>query len=197
MRNLQCKTIVIIVLFLEVILITGGCSKKDDAEIYEKYGNTNWTNDDTTTSTKFYVSVGDEGTILTSSDGTTWTSRTSGTTNILNGVAYGNNTIVTVGNSGIILTSSDNGSTWDNMSPGTGNHLFGVIYGNSKFVMMGKGGKSSLRTKEPHGLQRLLQQHTILWELPTQTVNLWQWDITGTSSLHQMETLGIIEPLEH
>ena len=141
MRNLQCKTIVIIVLFLEVILITGGCSKKDDAEIYEKYGNTNGTNDDTTTSTKLYVSVGDEGTILTSSDGTTWTSRTSGTTNILNGVAYGNNTIVTVGNSGIILTSSDNGSTWDNRSSGTENHLFGVIYGNSKFMTVGKGGK--------------------------------------------------------
>ena len=135
MRDLQCKTIVILVLFIEVILITGGCSKKDDAEIYEKYGNTNGTNDDTTTSTKLYVSVGDEGTILTSSDGTTWTSRTSGTTNILNGVAYGNNTIVTVGKGG---------------------------------------GKSSLRTKEPHRLQRLLQQHTILWKLPTQTVNLWQ-----------------------
>ena len=82
MRNLQCKTIVILVLFIEVILITGGCSKKDDAEIYEKYGNTNGTNDDTTTSTKLYVSVGDEGTILTSSDGTTWTSRTSGTTTL-------------------------------------------------------------------------------------------------------------------
>ena len=50
---------------------------------------------------------------------------------------------------------------------------------------------------EPHGLQRLLQQHTILWELPTQTVNLWQWDITGTSSLHQTESLGTIVLLEH
>ena len=88
MRNLQCKTIVIIVLFLEVILITGGCSKKDDAEIYEKYGNTNGTNDDTTTSIKLYVSVGDEGTILTSSDGTSWDNSTSGTSNNINGVTF-------------------------------------------------------------------------------------------------------------
>ena len=35
-----------------------------------------------------YVAVGNSGTILTSSDGTTWTSRTSGTSNTLNGVTY-------------------------------------------------------------------------------------------------------------
>ena len=88
MSNLQCKTIVILALFLEVILITGGCSKKDDAEIYEKYGNTNGTNDDTTTSTKLYVSVSDEGTILTSSDRTSWDNSTSETSNNTNGVTF-------------------------------------------------------------------------------------------------------------
>ena len=136
MRNLQCKTIVIIFLFLEVILITGGCSKKDDAEIYEKYGNTNGTNDDTTTtdttttSTKLYVSVGDEGTILSSSDGTTWTSGTSGTSGTsehLMGVTYGNSKFVTVGYNGNILTSSD-GTYWDNSTSGTSNNLNGVTF---------------------------------------------------------------------
>ncbi len=37
-----------------------------------------------------FVTVGTEGTILTSSDGTSWTSRTSGTSDIiLRGVTYG------------------------------------------------------------------------------------------------------------
>ena len=42
----------------------------------------------TTTISGLYVAVGSGGTILTSSDGTTWTSRTSGTSNTLNGVTY-------------------------------------------------------------------------------------------------------------
>jgi len=49
--------------------------------------------------------VGEDGTILTSPDGVTWTPRTSGTSNDLNGVAYGNGTFVAVGEDGIILTS--------------------------------------------------------------------------------------------
>ena len=35
-----------------------------------------------------FVAVGTSGTLLTSSDGTTWTSRTSGTTETLHGIAY-------------------------------------------------------------------------------------------------------------
>ena len=37
--------------------------------------------------TGLFVSVGQSGTILTSSDGTTWTSRTSGTTNNLEDIS--------------------------------------------------------------------------------------------------------------
>ena len=44
-----------------------------------------------------FVTVGNSGTILTSSDGTTWTSRTSGTTNALYDVTYENGTFVAVG----------------------------------------------------------------------------------------------------
>ena len=53
-----------------------------------------------------YVAVGDSGNILTSSDVTTWISRTSGTTNRLYGVTYGNGSFVTVGRSGTIFTLS-------------------------------------------------------------------------------------------
>ena len=54
-----------------------------------------------------FVSVGKSGTILTSSDGTSWTKRTSGTSWGLSGVTYGNGLFVTVGVSGIIITSPD------------------------------------------------------------------------------------------
>ena len=62
-----------------------------------------------------YVAVANEGYIITSSDGTTWTSRTSGTTNNLNGVTYGNSKFMIVGNSGTTLTSSD-GTSWTSIS---------------------------------------------------------------------------------
>ena len=64
--------------------------------------------DDLTSSTSsngLFVTVGDNGIILTSSDGTTWDNRISGTTNNLYGVTYGNSTFVTVGDNGTILTS--------------------------------------------------------------------------------------------
>ena len=58
----------------------------------------------------FFVAVGDDLTILTSPDGITWTKRISdatflGTLNDLRAVAYGNNTFVAVGNTGLILRS--------------------------------------------------------------------------------------------
>ena len=78
-----------------------------------------------------YVAVGQSGRILTSSNGTSWTTRTSGTTSNLIGVTYGNSTFLTllssswegvVGNSdngspttGTVLTSS-NGTTWTSTS---------------------------------------------------------------------------------
>ena len=74
------------------------------------------------TGNPLFVSVGYSGTILTSLDGISWTSRTSGTTNTLYGITYGNSTFVTVGYSGTILTSSD-GTSWYKRTSGTSNGL--------------------------------------------------------------------------
>ena len=79
----------------------------------------------TTTSTELFVSVGDNGTILTSSDGTSWDNRTSGTSERLMGVTYGNGLSVTVGDNGTILTSTD-GTSWTLRASGTTNTLYGV-----------------------------------------------------------------------
>jgi len=84
-----------------------------------------------------FVTVGHSGTILTSSDGTSWTERTSGTSMSLRGVTYGNGMFVTVGDRGTILTSS-NGTSWTGKNSGTSVDLREVTYGNGLFVTVGR-----------------------------------------------------------
>ena len=62
---------------------------------------------------------------LGSTSGITWTARTSGTTKHLFGVTYGNNTFVTTGQSGTVLTSSD-GISWDKRTSGISNTQLGL-----------------------------------------------------------------------
>ena len=90
-----------------------------------------------TTSSPLFVAVGDNGTIFTLSDGSTWTSRTSGTTENLYGVTYANSTFVVMDTSGTILTSSDHGTTWTVRTSGTTNLLHRGTYGNSMCVVVG------------------------------------------------------------
>ena len=54
-------------------------------------------------------------------------SRTSGITNHIWGVTYGNSTLVTVSYGGDILTSSD-GISWTSRTSGTTNILYDVTY---------------------------------------------------------------------
>ena len=80
-----------------------------------------------TSSNGLFVTVGDNGIILTSSDVKSWTKRTSGTTKNLYGVTYGGGLFVTVGGDATILTSSD-GTTWTERTSGTSETLKGVTY---------------------------------------------------------------------
>ncbi len=72
-------------------------------------------------------------------DGVTWTSRNSGSTANLNGVTYGNDTFVAVGNGGTMLTSPD-GVTWTSRNSGSTANLNETTYGNDTFVAVGNGG---------------------------------------------------------
>jgi hypothetical protein len=88
-----------------------------------------------------YVAVGSNGSLLSSPDAITWTSRTSGFgAQDIRRVAYGNGLWVAVGNAGTITTSTD-GITWtartSNMS---GNDINDVVYANSVWVAVGQGG---------------------------------------------------------
>jgi len=49
-------------------------------------------------------------------------------------------TFVIVGDSGLILSSSDNGATWDNMTSGVSTNLASVTYGGGTFVVGGNSG---------------------------------------------------------
>src|SRR5690606_22607262 len=85
------------------------------------------------------AAVGDNGTILTSPDGVTWTSRSSGTMQHLRGITHGGGLWVAVGFSGTILTSSD-GTTWTSRSSETTQILYGVAYGGGMWVVVGAAG---------------------------------------------------------
>lgn len=78
-----------------------------------------------------FFAVGDAGTILSSTDGITWTARNSDPTYNLHGITHGG-IFVAVGDGGTILTSAD-GTTWAAATSGTAKILrqvssVGIIY---------------------------------------------------------------------
>jgi hypothetical protein len=85
-----------------------------------------------------FVAVGNAGTVITSPDGTTWTTRASGTTNTLYGVTYSSadDLFVAVGTLGTVLTSPD-GTTWTTRTSGTTSILLRVTYSSTLFVAVG------------------------------------------------------------
>jgi hypothetical protein len=83
-----------------------------------------------------YVAVGDTGTILTSSDGENWTSRTSGVTKALRTVVWGNNQFVAGGDDGTILTSA-NGESWSSKTSGATSSIHQIIWASNKFIVVG------------------------------------------------------------
>ena len=89
-------------------------------------------NDVTWSGTQF-VAVGASGTILTSPDGITWTTRTSGTTSGLNAVVWSGTQFVAVGASGVIRTSPD-GITWTTRASGTTASINDIAWSGSLFM---------------------------------------------------------------
>ena len=65
-----------------------------------------------------WMTVGEDGRIQTSTDGLTWTTQTSGTTEDLHGITYNSDAtaFVVVGDDNTILQSVDNGVTWTSSS---------------------------------------------------------------------------------
>jgi hypothetical protein len=98
------------------------------------------------------VATGANGTIITSSDGTAWIVQSSGTTNALNGVTYGNSAasstgyfFVTVGAAGTILYSSD-GLNWTAATSGTASDLKSVTYAYEALTYVAVGANGTVLT---------------------------------------------------
>jgi len=97
-----------------------------------------------------FVAVGDDGSlareaILTSPDGEIWTRRSSGTSNRLNAVAWGNGTYVAVGtrddspccgSSAVVITSTD-GLAWTSLAIAADITLQAITFANDLFVAVG------------------------------------------------------------
>ena len=94
--------------------------------------------------TGLFVSVGKSGTILTSSDGITWTSSNSGTSFQLNGVTRHigkstNGKFLAVGHGATVLVSP-NAISWEQFKT-LKKRLWGVTYANSTFITVGNSGR--------------------------------------------------------
>lgn len=86
------------------------------------------------------VAVGDTGKIASSLNGTTWTARTSGTTQNLMSVKWFKNKFYAVGFNGTILTSSD-GVTWENKSLlGITDNFYEINIVNNRLFIVGTSG---------------------------------------------------------
>jgi len=90
----------------------------------------------------------------------TWTAVTTstfGSTDVIYGIAYGNNTFVAVGDKGKIAYSTDGGQNWTPVTAGTGTGksqfnsdstgtIYSIAYGNNTFVAGGASGKMAYST---------------------------------------------------
>ena len=81
------------------------------------------------------IGVGKNGTIVRSTNGTSWGTVTSGTSDELQGAAYGAGRYIVTGANGRILTSTDAGVTWTQASSGVSAYLGDLVYLNSTFLI--------------------------------------------------------------
>lgn len=134
----------------------------------------------------FFVTVGDYGTILTSTDGTDWSARYNGDTHHLFGIGYGNGTYVAAGTVGTILTSTGGPVwSWTYRSSGTSRNLYGVAYGNNRFVVVGASG--TILTSSNNGAT----WSNPFWPYVSPTNNwffgvVWGWEFAAVGSYDGM-----------
>jgi hypothetical protein len=83
-----------------------------------------------------FVSVGEFGSVQSSSDGITWSGQSSGTGSALSDVLFANGKFIAVGGLGKICVST-NGTDWTAAVSGVANTLTGLAYGNGTYVAVG------------------------------------------------------------
>jgi uncharacterized delta-60 repeat protein len=115
-----------------------------------------------------YVAVGLGGTLVNSSNGTTWVAQPQRPPLGLNDIFFNGSQFVAVGFGGNVLVSGD-GENWTETNVGDGTTLAGVTFGHGKWVIVGTGGSIYTATS-PTGLwvrQALPNTETINDIVPT------------------------------
>ena len=106
-----------------------------------------------------YVSVGQNGVVLVSSNGVSWESAVSGATSNLWSVAFGAGQYVAVGDGGLILRSS-NATAWTSSASGTTNRLNHIAHCGGLWIATGNAGTlltspdGNVWTKRPSATSR-------------------------------------------
>jgi hypothetical protein len=83
-----------------------------------------------------FLAVGDDGAIVRSANGVTWTTANATTSRHLRDVLFTGTEWLVSGNDGVLLTSP-NGVTWTDRRGGRTRDLYGIIYTNGQFVAVG------------------------------------------------------------
>jgi photosystem II stability/assembly factor-like uncharacterized protein len=122
--------------------------------------------------TYYYIIVGDNGTILRSTDGSTWTKISSGgNTQLRNITMPSSSMIIAYGDNGVVLTSADYGLTWTQRTTGSSERIHGLSYvsATSKYLLAGRNGllmtspdAITWTAKNPGTLQSLQQANYYL-----------------------------------
>jgi photosystem II stability/assembly factor-like uncharacterized protein len=86
------------------------------------------------------VAVGPFGFIASTTNGFTWTAAPAGSSDNINGVAYGENRWISVGARGIIRYSDNGGAAWTQISSGVSVELQGITHVPGRFIAVGAGG---------------------------------------------------------
>lgn len=102
---------------------------------YDRYDYEAWDYENITFGDNIFAVVGDNGKIITSSDGENWAVKNSGTNEDLSGVAFGNGLWFVTAWDGFIYTS-ENTETWTERIQ-VSEWLSGAAYGNGRYVTVG------------------------------------------------------------
>lgn len=97
------------------------------------------TNASTGVTTGLLVAVGDNGSVLSSPDGSTWTAQSSGTSLQLRDVTYAYSKFYAVGQAGTLLSSKD-GMSWSAVSLTSTQDLESIAFNGTRLVAVGKNG---------------------------------------------------------
>ena len=122
-----------ITLVVLLFMLFGSVTAQDTWTWTQRYNGPKHLNDVAAGADGLFVAVGNDGAILTSSDGVDWIERNSNTHHGLHRVIWGDGMFVAGGDSGTIITSGD-GVEWVVRKVGGNESIRSIAWGNGKYI---------------------------------------------------------------